>query len=339
MTVLGPVAAEALGRTMCHEHVFFVTPYFAPAEDDPTGEWAEAPITIERLWWLRSHPMNNRHNLRQTDVELAVAEVGQFKQAGGGTLVDVSTVGVGPNPSGLVEVSRRTGVHLVAGTGFYIAQSLPEWVHEAPVEQLAAHMRRELTEGMAGTTARAGLIGELGVTNPPQPVELRVLRAAALVQRELDCAVTIHTGWGADGARLTARVVEEAGLNPARTALSHLDNRFSAEVAGYREIAARGFYLSLDCFGRECYYRHVDTQCPSDDERIRAVLGLLDAGLARQIMVAQDICFRHELVAYGGHGYAHVLRTLFPRLQRRGVDPAALEGLVVANPRRWLTGG
>jgi phosphotriesterase-related protein len=82
----------------------------------------------------------------------------------------------------------------------------------------------------------------------------------------------------------------------------------------------------------------VDTQLPSDAERIRTLRGLLDAGYAGRLLLAQDICFRHELVCHGGHGYAHVLRSIRPRLLRGGVPAAAIETILVANPRAWLTG-
>lgn len=339
MTVLGPVPADVLGITMVHEHVFFdLRTYFMVAEDDPDGAAAEAPLTPERLWWLRSHPMNSRPNLVHNDVDLAAAEVAHFKAAGGGTLVDVTTVGIAPNPRGLVEVSRRTGVHIVAGTGFYIQGSYPAEVTELSTEAIADHLRRELLEGMAGTGVRAGLIGELGVGNHPSPFELRLLTAVAQVQRELGCAVSLHPAWGPEGALTAARCAEEAGLDPSRTALSHLDNRFRDDLVLYREAGRRGFFLDLDCFGRDCYYPHVNTQLPSDAERIRVVQGLLDVGLARQLLFAQDICFTHELVANGGHGYAHVLRTIRPRLLRSGVGSETLVQILVANPRAWLAG-
>ena len=324
---------------MAHEHIFFdLSAYFTPAPDDPDGAHAQAPISVEELWWLRGHPMNNPENLRQRDHELAVREVGAFAGAGGGTIVDVTTVGLAPDPQGLVEVSRRTGVHIVAGTGFYIDSSLPGWVAEQPVEALTDFLRRELLEGIAGTTVRAGLIGELGVADPPSPAEERVLRAAAMVQRETGCAVTLHPYWGVDAALAAARYGEAAGVDPMRTSICHLDNRFRADVAHYREVARRGYFLNLDCFGRDLYYPQYRTQLPADSERIRAVAALLDAGLEDRLLFSQDLCFKHELVAYGGYGYAHVLRTIRPRMVDAGIQPDSIEGILVGNPRRWLAG-
>ena len=361
MTVLGPVPAEALGATLVHEHVFFdLGCYFSRAEDDAGGEMAGARVAPERRWWLQAHPMNCRDNLLQDDLEVAVAEVGEFKAAGGGTLVDVTTVGISPNPAGLAEVARRTGVNVVAGTGYYLGASYPAEVGERSVEALADGMRRDLLVGFPGTArvpapppvqgagpaapaapgVRAGLVGELGVSHPPAPAELRVLAAAARVQRELGCAVSVHPAGPADaaGAMEAIRRAVEAGLDPARTAVDHVENRFGTDLAAIREVASRGFWLEVDCFGRECYYPHVNAQLPSDAERIRLVLGLLDAGLGSRLLFSQDICFKYELVRQGGHGYAHVLRTIRPRLLRSGVDAATVERILVDNPRRFLAG-
>jgi phosphotriesterase-related protein len=338
-TVLGPVGADALGVTMAHEHVFFdLGVYFYPEADDREGAMAGAPVAPGHRWWLHAHPMGSRDNLVQTDLELAVEEVGAFGAAGGRTLVDVTTVGISPHPAGLAAVSRRTGVNIVAGTGYYVASSYADQLGDTPVEAIADRMRRELLEGIAGTTVRAGLIGELGIGNPPAPVEQRVLQAAVQVQRELGCAVSLHPVWGTESALFAARLAAELGFDPGRTALCHLDVRFRDDLQLYRQVAERGFYLSLDTFGRECFYPHVQTQLPSDAERLRAVIGLLDAGLGDRVLLAQDICLKYELVRHGGHGYAHVLRTIHPRLLQAGVDRPALDRLLVDNPRRWLSG-
>ncbi|MBI3979460.1 MAG: phosphotriesterase-related protein [Chloroflexi bacterium] len=339
MTVLGPVPADALGTIMVHEHVYFdMTAYFKQADDDPDGAMAAAPVSPERRWWLNTHPQNSRDNLVQDSLEVAVSELAQFSAAGGRTLVDLTTVGIAPNLKGLGAVARRTGLQVVAGTGYYIALSLPESAVERSVDELAESMRRELLEGIAGTDIRAGLIGELGLSNPPAPVEIRVLAAAARVQRELDCAVSIHPGWGADGARMAMRLAEDAGVNPGRTALCHLDNRFRDDLPAYREVAARGFRLEIDRLGSDVYYPHVNTQHLSDGDRIRTILGLLDAGLTDHVLLSQDISYKHELVRFGGNGYAHILRTIRPRLLRSGVDEATIRHILVDNPRTFLAG-
>ena len=338
-TVLGAVRAAELGVTLGHEHVFFdLRCYFTRSEDDPDGVMAEAALAPERLWWIRTHPMNSRVNLVQEELEVAVEEVGLFREAGGTTLVDVTTVGLSPKPEALADVARRTGVGIVAGTGFYIFGSYDKEVLEWEEARLADFFRRELLEGMGGTTVRAGLIGELGVSNPASDGEKRMLQAAANVQRELGVAVSLHPSWGPEGAMEAMRAAEEAGLEPGRTAISHCDNRFGGEVERFVAAAKRGFMVELDSFGREIYYPHVNAQLPSDAERIRGLMALLDGGFGGQILVAQDICFSHELVRNGGYGYAHFLRSVRPRLRKSGVSDTSVHHMLVDNPRRWLAG-
>ena len=63
---------------------------------------------------------------------------------------------------------------------------------------------------------------------------------------------------------------------------------------------------------------------------------LLDAGWADRLLIAQDVCTKVQLLRYGGAGYAHILRSIVPRLHRRGVDPATVHKLLVENPVRLL---
>ena len=57
-----------------------------------------------------------------------------------------------------------------------------------------------------------------------------------------------------------------------------------------------------------------------------------------QILVSSDVCKRPALVAYGGTGYAHVLRQFVPRLEAKGFGKDQIRTLLVDNPRRFLAG-
>ena len=77
MTVTGPVAADDLGVTLPHEHVFL----------DLTREY--------------------RGNGLLNDPALAEAELRRYADAGGRTLVDVTTGGLNGDPAGLRRDGRR----------------------------------------------------------------------------------------------------------------------------------------------------------------------------------------------------------------------------------------
>ena len=75
-------------------------------------------------------------------------------------------------------------------------------------------------------------------------------------------------------------------------------------------------------------------QCPSDDEVARAIIGLVDHGYLDRLLLSQDVFLKMMLTRYGGNGYAFVTKHFLPRLLRHGIDPAALDVLMVTNPRR-----
>jgi phosphotriesterase-related protein len=52
-----------------------------------------------------------------TDLNDAITEVSEFKRLGGSTIVDVSNIGLGRDPSALAQVARATGLNIVMGAG------------------------------------------------------------------------------------------------------------------------------------------------------------------------------------------------------------------------------
>ena len=85
-------------------------------------------------------------------------------------------------------------------------------------------------------------------------------------------------------------------------------------------IAASGCYLEWDLFGNEgSYYPLADLDMPSDAQRLDLIKGVVDAGYADKIVIAQDICTNHRLVRYGGHGYGHILENVVPAMRRKGL--------------------
>lgn len=336
MTVLGPVAAEDLGVTLPHEHLLLDLSCLWHQPRDPARvALVDAPLTPETRSLLLSDPYHSRTNMLLDDLELVVAEVSRFAGLGGGTIVDLSTRGIGPYPEQLAAIARRSGLHIVAGTGFYVQRAHPAWVASATIEELAAQMIAELTEGFAGTGVRAGIIGEIGTRSPIHPDEEKALRAAARAHRATGAAINVHLSiFAHEGHRVLDILLDEEGIAPSRIALSHLDEL--PDTAYHRSLAARGVYIEFDCFGSECYFDEDDLREPSDAERVEALLRLLDAGHGRQMLLSQDICTKMQWRHYGGMGYDHILRTIVPRLRRRGLDETTLHEILVENPARLL---
>src|SRR2546421_4597873 len=92
-TVLGPIDAAELGRTLMHEHVLFSY----PGDDlDPTSTWTRAEA-----------------------LAVATERMEQLKELGVKTFVDPCAIEMGRDPELMAEVSQRTGMQIVCATGFY----------------------------------------------------------------------------------------------------------------------------------------------------------------------------------------------------------------------------
>lgn len=336
MTVLGAVPAERLGITLPHEHILLdLSCLWHWPQDESRAFLVDAPLELGTRGLLMCDPYHSRPNMRLDDVEVATEEVSYFAALGGGTIVDLSTRSIGPYPAQLAAIARRTGLNIVMGTGFYVQVAHPGWVAAATVEELAAHMIGELTEGFAGTAVRAGIIGEIGTRSPIHPDEEKALRAAAHAHHATGAAINVHLSiFAPEGQRVLDILIDDEGVDPARIALSHLDER--PDTAYHLSLAARGVYVEFDCFGSECSFDESGTHEPSDAQRINALLRLLDAGYEHRLLISQDICTRMQWRRYGGMGYDHILRTIMPRLRRRGVDEAVEHRLMVENPARLL---
>jgi phosphotriesterase-related protein len=333
-TVLGPIGSEELGLTLAHEHVFFDLRCLWEEPPPDRAHLIDAEPTPENRDELARDLYHSRTNLHHADPDLAAAEVARFGKAGGKTMVDLTTIGLAPQPEALRQVATRTGLNIVAGGGYYRAKCLPPDVLDKSVEALEAELLEWVEVGMYGTDVRAGLLGELGTSSPIHPFEERQLRAAARVQRSTGVAINVHPAiWAHEHLRVLD-ILEDAGADLGRVALSHCDQL--VEPAWHARIAARGVMVCFDTFGADFAYDNDGSREPSDTERIDCLRRLLDAGRASQLLLSHDICSRLQLHRYGGPGYDHLPGTIVPRLRAEGVSGAEIERLLVGNPRRFL---
>lgn len=335
VTVLGPIAPEELGVTLSHEHLLFDLRALWEQPPPERAHLADAEPTLDNRGELSRDLYHSRPNLYLDDPALAARELRRFRDAGGTAVVDMTTIGLAPNPNALRAISKATGVHVVAGAGYYRRKTLPDEVDARSIEALADELQGWVVEGMYGTQVRAGILGELGTASPIRPFEERQLRAAARVQRATGVPINVHPDlWSHEHLRILD-ILEDAGADLAKVALSHCDQLL--EPAWHARIAERGAMLDFDTFGAEFTYDLDGSQEPRDTDRIACLLRLIDAGHAAQLLLSHDICSRIQLHRYGGTGYDHLHRSVVPRLLRAGVDQVDIGRMLVDNPRRFLT--
>lgn len=333
MTVTGPVRAADLGACLSHEHILNdVTSWWHPTSSiglDPDA-FAHKKVGIEDVWDLRHDPFGNLDNCRLDDVELAVDEVGRFAALGGRTIVETTGLGLGRDLAGLRLVSERTGVKIVAGTGFYLEAAQPPFVATSTAEALAELIVTDIREGEDGV--RPGIIGEIGVSSSFTAAERKSLVAACLAQRQTGLPMQVHLpGWFRLGDEVLD-VVEAQGVDPRSVVLCHM-NPSGPDREYQRRLIARGAWVQYDMIGAELYYADQGVQCTSDEEDARTIAALVREGLGHRLLLSSDVFLKSLLRSYGGPGYGHLLQYFVPRLERHGLDVDDLERLLVANPR------
>ena len=145
-TVLGPVAGEALGITLPHEHLLidFAVMFVEPAAASQKG-LAHQPVSLENLGWVRQNFNANLDNLRLLDEETARSEALLFQQAGGQTMVDPTNRSLARDPCALARIARATGLQPSAGA--LAAAVAAGWQSVEPLEATRAPMRDDSSSG------------------------------------------------------------------------------------------------------------------------------------------------------------------------------------------------
>ncbi len=336
-TVRGLIEPLQMGITMMHEHLMidFRRRYQPPAEVSRTV-LGTAAVTPNRFWDVLADPYGNLDNLQLLDEKVQIEAVMEFKLAGGGTMVDATTRGLGRDPYALRRISAASGLHVTMGAGYYVYLFHPPDMDERSEDSIFEEIVHDVNVGVGDSGIRCGHIGEIGCEQQT-PNEMKVVRAAARAQRATGAMLNIHQEFLMVGLdpHVIADAIEHSGGDLTRTVLSHMDSPESY-YDKHVSLLERGLTLEFDTFGFEAYMVPDDAQFPQDSERIRALKRLCDAGYARQLVIAQDICMKVMMEKYGGWGYAHILKRIVPRFRKIGLGEAELQAMLVENPRRLL---
>lgn len=316
-TFRGPVAADELGTTLLHEHIFV-----GHQELDlnlPHPEWDE-----------------------DAAVERAVAGLEHLYGLGVRTVVDLTVPGLGRDVARVRRVADRSPVHLVASTGYYTADVLPPFfATHGPgrlvggADPLVGLFLRDIREGIAGTGVRAGMLKVMSDAGGITADVERVFRAAATAHHETGVPVTTHSHAPSRGGLAQQDLFTRLGVPLDRVVIGHAGD--STDLDYLRRIADAGSYLGFDRFGME----HV----APDDQRLRTLLTLLAEGYAERIVLSHDAAFFSRVTPPSWRAratphwhMAHIATWLLPRLRASGVTDRDIRTMMVDNPRRILTG-
>jgi len=311
-TVNGDIAPESLGVTATHEHL----------------------RCDQRLCRSAQRFPSKTDLMVLVDVDLVVDAVNDFCAASGCAMAEMTVMGWGRDVAILREISTRTGLHVVATSGFYVEDCLPDFARTASVEELTDFLLRELSEGADGTSIRTGIL-KSGVGRPViEDVELRCAQAVARAQLKTGVAITTHTSGssrfeirGGNLGSLHLDVFEKEGVDPARVIIGHTDE--NADIRQLMALARRGAYVQFDVIGKLHWLL--------DETRVELLVKLADAGHIDRLLLGTDRNRVSELKVSGGPGYDHLLRKFVPKLREAGFDEGMLNQVLVTNPARILS--
>ena len=304
-TVLGDVDPSELGVVDAHEHIIIAGG--RPGEMSPDFVLA--------------------------DTDKAVEELARAKAAGLRTVVDAMPIGLGRDAEALAEVSRRSGVHVVAPTGIHTPAWYVDlhWSNRLDAEQLAPLFIADVTEGIdrldytgpivERTEIRAGVIKVGGTADFPTHRDAAVFEAAAMAQQETGVPILTHADGGVRGVE-QARFLADHGADLSHVLLSHVDKVVDREYQ--REIAATGARVEFDQA-----FRWKD----GPNGTLQVLEWLVEDGLTDHITLGLDAARQGYWEVYGGGpGITWFVDGLAALLSERGIGDDVQQRFYVANP-------
>jgi phosphotriesterase-related protein len=322
-TVRGPVDGASLGRTLMHEHIVNITAEVA--RDYPDLSWTSDKEAV---------------------LQSVVAMLRDVKARGIGTVVDCTAFGHGRDIDALQRINEQVDINVVACTGIYTYDYLPFFfVYGHPVRKvdgkdvdiMTEMFVRDVTEGIAGSGVKAGMIktatDHAGVT----PNIERVLRAVARAHRETGAPITTHTVVAKKNGLDQQRIFLEEGVDLTRVVIGHSGD--STDLAYLRGLLDAGSTIGADRFGLYL----PDIGMPGMDVRVQTLAQLCAEGYSDRIVLSHDVtCYGDWLPRDLGGGMltdwvqTHICDKVVPALLAAGVTAEQVEQMLVGNPRRIL---
>jgi phosphotriesterase-related protein len=311
-TVLGPVQTTDLGFTLIHEHV----------GTNAAGLRHTYPEFIDREGLL----------------EQSATAMQEAYREGVRTIVEVSTFDLGRDINLIQEVSRRSGIQIIAATGNHLA--VPRPFGEVSPDVIAPLYIKEIEEGIEGTGIKAGIIkvaSDRGGITPPQEV---ILRAAARTHHHTGLPISTHT-WSPDRVgEQQVRILEEEGVDLSRVYIGHSND--DTDLDYLLGLLQKGVWLGMDR-----YPGGHRPGTPDWEQRTAIVKQLMDAGYTHRLMLSHD--YSVPKARYGTEvqearrranpdGYNFISRRVLPRLMELGATEQDIQQLMVENPRRFFEG-
>jgi phosphotriesterase-related protein len=315
-TVNGAVDTDQLGRTYMHEHVFVLS---ADVQQNYPDEWGN-------------------EDDRVTD---AVEKLTALAAQGVRTIVDPTVIGLGRYIPRIQRIAEQVpDLNIIVATGCYTYDSVPFFFeHRGPSvaaelpDPMADMFVADITDGIAGTGVKAGLLKCAIDRDGPTDGVTRVMRAVAKAHHQTGTPITVHTHPGRQTGLAVRKVMcDEEGVDPRRIVLGHSGDTTDADHL--TELAEAGFLLGMDRFGINV--------ATTFENRADIVVEMCRRGFAEQMVLSQDAACYIDWIdpnirpLMTQWHYLHIEQDVLPYLREHGVTEQQIQTMLVDTPRRYF---
>jgi predicted metal-dependent phosphotriesterase family hydrolase len=287
-TVAGPVKASQINLTLAHEHLF--TDFFGATDSQYMDvNWSDITgACVVRMQELGAQGVN--------------------------LLIEWSPIGIGRNVLMMRDVSRRTGMHIVCSTGIY-KSFVPPALLDRSVAELADHFYRELTQGIDGTTIRAGRVKIATTEDGPTASDTKIHRAAARAAKRAGATIGLHSPF-ADAMRFVVKTLEQEGFNDLRRFVwGHAQ---PSSLKDHEAMAARGATIQYDAISDENPHDPFFHGPTDDASMLDRIQGMVEAGFGDRVLVSTDACVALNPPEFQySRDPLYLYRTFAPKLEAR----------------------
>jgi phosphotriesterase-related protein len=305
-----------LGLTLIHEHFF-------SSDEAVTAQWPHVRDR-DREW------------------ELAVESAQAVKSHGVKTVVEPTAMLLGRDVETSARLAGETGLQLVACTGVYTYDHLPQFLLNRSEDYIADLFVHDIEQGIQGTDIKAAFIkcaaDEPGVNERVEKIH----RAAARASNRTGRPIMAHSRPASGTGPRQVEIFLDEGVPPEKIQIAHTGDTDDLEYI--QRLLDAGVWIGMDRYG-------IDLFLPTP-KRNATLLALLERGYAERMFLGQDFdvpiangldWYPREVVeqlqaagAATDWSMTFLFESVIPQLKEGGMTDEQLETMMVDNPARWL---
>lgn len=307
-TVWKDIPPEEAGHIQCHEHI----------------------------WLTKGASYRVNPALCMDDRQKSLKELNHYYQAGGRLIVDAQPTGCGRDARMLAELSRESGVFIVATAGFHKKEFfdnllLFSWSEEELADLYTEEIVSGITDSGQGSSLspyRAGILKAAADKDwQTDAVYRKFFEAVAQAAARTDAPVMIHTEKGNDILGMI-RWFNDRGVPAQKLLICHLD-RTHYDISYHKEVLSTGCFLCYDSIHRLKYI--------SEQEEMALLCAIKQSGFLGQIVLSLDTT-NQRLQSYFAEdmGLDYILNTFIPQLKEHDFTDGEIRKMCITNARVLL---